>query len=348
MTYYWVGSGTWDTSSSTNWSSSSGGSGGAGVPTSADDVIFDSGSNGTCNIGTVARCYKLTIEVNYNLTFTASAGATITAYGTVSTYYSTSSLYDSGVKLVLNSSVALDSLHYYQRSAYPFKYIETQGNNTSITSFNISSDNLIHTITLNNKGFSNVQGCKVLNLLVSSSVTNLNISDLFSTTDIYGSLNIQSSDGSVNAHLIQDSLISASLVVTTKVSNTNINLFVEKGNITFNGGATVQLEVDNTGTDSVNLSFATNSAYTLSSILIDGNATRNVYVKSTVSGTRARVAYSGEAKTVSYVSVKDIHVVDDDKIISYTTDSVDLGNNWQWYFDEIKKPIRNLFFGSHV
>lgn len=38
-TYYWVGgSGTWDASTTTNWSLTSGGSGGAGVPTSADDV----------------------------------------------------------------------------------------------------------------------------------------------------------------------------------------------------------------------------------------------------------------------------------------------------------------------
>lgn len=45
-TYYWVGgSGNWDATSTTNWASSSGGAGGAGVPTSADDVIFDAGSN---------------------------------------------------------------------------------------------------------------------------------------------------------------------------------------------------------------------------------------------------------------------------------------------------------------
>ena len=45
-TYYWVGgSGNWDATSTTNWATSSGGSGGAGVPTSADDVIFDAGSN---------------------------------------------------------------------------------------------------------------------------------------------------------------------------------------------------------------------------------------------------------------------------------------------------------------
>lgn len=47
-TYYWVGgTGTWDATTTTNWSTSSGGAGGAGVPTAADDVIFNSASNAT-------------------------------------------------------------------------------------------------------------------------------------------------------------------------------------------------------------------------------------------------------------------------------------------------------------
>lgn len=53
-TYYWVGgSGNWDATSTTNWASSSGGAGGAGVPTSVDDVIFDAGSNTGTNPFTV-------------------------------------------------------------------------------------------------------------------------------------------------------------------------------------------------------------------------------------------------------------------------------------------------------
>ena len=40
---YWVGgSGAWDNTNTTNWSASSGGSGGASVPTSTDNVFFDS------------------------------------------------------------------------------------------------------------------------------------------------------------------------------------------------------------------------------------------------------------------------------------------------------------------
>jgi len=43
---YWIlGTGTWDSTSTTNWSASSGGAGGASVPTAADNVFFDANSN---------------------------------------------------------------------------------------------------------------------------------------------------------------------------------------------------------------------------------------------------------------------------------------------------------------
>jgi len=43
---YWIlGTGTWDSTSTTNWSTSSGGAGGASVPTAADNVFFDANSN---------------------------------------------------------------------------------------------------------------------------------------------------------------------------------------------------------------------------------------------------------------------------------------------------------------
>ena len=43
---YWVlGTGTWDATTTTNWSTSSGGAGGASVPTASDNVFFDANSN---------------------------------------------------------------------------------------------------------------------------------------------------------------------------------------------------------------------------------------------------------------------------------------------------------------
>jgi hypothetical protein len=58
---YWVsGTGEWNSTNTANWSTTSGGAGGASVPTSADDVFFDgnsdSGSAFTVTIGTGAVC----------------------------------------------------------------------------------------------------------------------------------------------------------------------------------------------------------------------------------------------------------------------------------------------------
>ena len=71
-TYYWVGgTGTWNASSTTPWASSSGASGGAGFPTSADDVIFDNNSN----VGTGLFTVTATSAVCNNISFGTGASA---------------------------------------------------------------------------------------------------------------------------------------------------------------------------------------------------------------------------------------------------------------------------------
>ena len=65
VTRYWRGgTGTWDATTTTNWSTTSGGVSGASVPTSADAVIFDSLSNATAYTvtctATQLRCAALT------------------------------------------------------------------------------------------------------------------------------------------------------------------------------------------------------------------------------------------------------------------------------------------------
>jgi hypothetical protein len=86
-TRYWVGgAGTWDATTTTNWSATSGGSGGASAPTSADNVIFNSASNATAyavTIGTNAVCADVTIAgpASGNVTITSGATAVINVYG---------------------------------------------------------------------------------------------------------------------------------------------------------------------------------------------------------------------------------------------------------------------------
>lgn len=82
-TLYWVGgSGTWDASSAANWSASSGGAGGAGVPTLADDVVFNAASNATdytVTLGTGAVCADWTVAgpAVGNVTFAGTSGVSV-------------------------------------------------------------------------------------------------------------------------------------------------------------------------------------------------------------------------------------------------------------------------------
>lgn len=91
FTHYWRGgTGTWDGTTTTNWSASSGGSGGSAVPYGDEDVIFDSASNATAytvtitssNTSYTARCKNLTLNApaSGNLSITGSASAYTSAY----------------------------------------------------------------------------------------------------------------------------------------------------------------------------------------------------------------------------------------------------------------------------
>jgi hypothetical protein len=80
---FWVpsggnASGTWDATDTTNWSTTSGGAGGASAPTSADDVYFDANSDAggafTVTIGTGAVCRDITAgSLDFVMTLAGSA-----------------------------------------------------------------------------------------------------------------------------------------------------------------------------------------------------------------------------------------------------------------------------------
>lgn len=76
-TYYWVGgTGNWD-ATTTHWSTVSGGAGGSGPPTSADDVVFDSLSNATAYTVTL-----LTSPVCRSVSIAGPASGNVTVAGT--------------------------------------------------------------------------------------------------------------------------------------------------------------------------------------------------------------------------------------------------------------------------
>jgi hypothetical protein len=60
---YWVGgTGTWNTTSTTNWSTTSGGASGASVPTAADNVFFDQAATYSVTMTGALTCANLTVS----------------------------------------------------------------------------------------------------------------------------------------------------------------------------------------------------------------------------------------------------------------------------------------------
>lgn len=83
---YWIlGAGTWDSTNTANWSATSGGAGGASVPTSADTPIFDANSgsglvtftNGGVTVG-ATTIDNSGIELSLGAAFTTSNALTLT------------------------------------------------------------------------------------------------------------------------------------------------------------------------------------------------------------------------------------------------------------------------------
>jgi hypothetical protein len=86
-TYYWVGgTGTWNASSTTNWAASSGAGGGAGFPTSADDVIFDNNSNTGTGAFTVSAISASCNNISFGTGASALDGLMTLAVTTLSIF----------------------------------------------------------------------------------------------------------------------------------------------------------------------------------------------------------------------------------------------------------------------
>lgn len=80
---YWVGgTGTWNTTSTTNWSASSGGASGASVPTDADSVFFDQAGTYTVAMTGALACLDITVSAG-TVTFATGTTPTLSVAGSM-------------------------------------------------------------------------------------------------------------------------------------------------------------------------------------------------------------------------------------------------------------------------
>lgn len=170
---YWVGgTATWDGTAGTKWATTSGGAGGAAVPTAADDVFFDAASGAvtvTVSSGSVAlsiNCTGFTGTLSGGGTVTVSGSVTIVAGMTISgtfnwvingtgTFtsggksFSTFTVNGSGITVTLGSALSLSGEFQLTQGTFT-----TSASNYSITASNFSSGVVsIRTLTLNASTF---------------------------------------------------------------------------------------------------------------------------------------------------------------------------------------------------
>jgi hypothetical protein len=108
---YWVGgTANWDGTAGTKWATTSGGAGGASVPTTADDVFFTSSSTGSCNIATgntgakSINCTGFTGTLTGSSDITVAGGITLVtgmtySYTGITTFTGTGTLISAGKSL---------------------------------------------------------------------------------------------------------------------------------------------------------------------------------------------------------------------------------------------------------
>ena len=322
---YWVGgNNTWSSTAGTKWATTSGGTGGASIPTSADDVFFTNLSTGPCIItatNTGAKSINCTgftgqitgagaISVYGNITLVA--GMTYTHSGTV-TFLDGGTLTTAGKTFsgltidATGSTVTLgDALNTGTRGI-----IVTQGNfntanyNVTCNSFTSNNGNT-RTITMGS-GLWTITG--ILWQIASSNLT-------FNKD----TANILFSDTSTTARsffgggLSYNKLTIGGTTGTSILSIFNINTFTELAS-----------------TKTVAHTISLNTNQTINTWSVTGTVGNIVTVNSSVVGTRRTITLTNATSGIDYLSVQDIGIADVDKFY-LGANSTDGGNNLNVYF----------------
>ena len=315
VTRYWVGgSGTWNATTTTNWSDSSGGAGGASVPTSADTVIFDSASNATAYTvtctATQLRCGPITFAgpASGNVTWAGSAplvihgNFTLPATGLTRSYTGTltfsgsttgKTITTNGVTFVANITFNGIGCGWTLGSALTtaLSFILTAGSfdtagyaltGSSTGTFSCNNDN-IRTLSLGSSTFS-TGNCLIRN-------TNFTFNKGTSTF-IFGQ------NSSVITIYNTSALDTGSLEFynITLSSTVTVRAFVINGILTANTVTVAAVS----GTSSTTLSFIGNQTYNTLTLQAPANATCRTALRSFTTGTTRTLTLGAFTATSDY------------------------------------------------
>jgi len=358
---FWVGgSGTWNASSTANWSATSGGASGASAPVAADTVTFDSASGtGTCTTASGATCASATLN-------TTTLGLTLGA-----------SLTMSGLFTLTTGTLTLGT---FTLTAGTFSSTNTNARTIAFDTGNITltsgSTNMWNTDTSTNL---TVTGTPVVNSTYSGSTgtrnffvgnaappaeantISFNVSAGSDTVVMYGAglrdINFTGFSGTWSATggtktlygsltlstgmSLAASIGTLTFAATSGTKTITTNNKTIDGVITFNGiGGTFQF-ADALTQGSTRAFTITNGTVRLKDgttntvgSFTTGAGTTQRFLQSTVAGTRTTISDSSGTNTATYLTIQDVAATGGAAWQAFlSSGNVDGGNNTGWDFN---------------
>jgi hypothetical protein len=301
VTRYWRGgTGTWDATTTTNWSATSGGAGGASVPTSADAVVFNSASNAAAytvtSNATFLRCGSLTISGPASGIVTWAGTASMAAHGSITlpatgltrTYSGLITLSGSGNATLTTNGVALNQ-------DLTLNGVGSNWTLGSAVTLGVNNNFVLSNGTFNTAGYSLLLNRFFVSPTASSSILNLGASTITESSQGF-TISGNNTNFILNAGTSTINNNSSSGFIANQSSNV-LNFY----NYNFTNGAS-SISGKNTFN---NLSFAGRTTPGITNIAIDSNQV--IYNTLTFSaGTNATMrtyvrtnALSGEIQTLT-------------------------------------------------
>lgn len=352
---YWVGgSGTWDASSTTNWSTSSGGTGGATAPTSVDNVFFDNNSGvagNTVVIGTNAVCFGFYCDSSFVLNFSGSAD--LSCHGTVFRIgvASISALYTGRLKFFNTTGCNISG------QSYPRNIVLMTS--AKLRSSLLSSSGHVETLTLEDSSVLTVrENLKIANVY-GSATSNIPRIDVGASGSSNKVLTLVGAYPALSGYVSVNNFFGGRVILTGDLGDSGysgLNILFQTLELSpsisgrvFKFGGTTTVTTLSRAVNSLpfTIQIDPGANMSVSTFAISGDISTVINIGSSVPGVRAKITkLSGGLVETNYVQVTDMQPTPDNTWISYN--SVNGGNNWQWYFDNFNKPTSCLFFGSHA
>lgn len=361
-TYYWVGgSGNWNATSTANWSDTSGGSSGFGPPTSADDVIFDAGSNVGTNPFTVtvtgtssstAKCLNFSTggaggALDGTMTLTMGATAVLDVFGSFTapaSSFATSGTSGAQIQFgstttgnsVTSNGVAFTNINFAffgvggewtLGSALTVNAVFINGGTLNTANYNLTIASIQRptssNVTVLNLGSSAI-ACSGTTAVNFASVTNFTLNAGTSTITCSASSPTFNGGGQT----FYDVTFSSTSSGTTAISGTNVF-----NNLTQTTSASVPRAFQIAANQTVNGTLTLGASNTVS---------RRVFVRSDIIGTRRTITLNGTLAALVDVDFRDIEAAGTVATPWTGTRLGDCKNNNNITFDAPKTVYWNL------